>query len=431
MKSTMFTAVQQSKLQTQAWINHLSLSLLAGFAALWGAAGLSLLVATALVACGGGGGGTGVASIGSGGTGSFSAFNVGTITGFGSVFVNGVRFDDSSPSLSVSDEDGKRDRNALRLGMVVRVQGSVDSSGSATASSFAFDSELQGPVRSINAAAKTFNIFGQTVVVGLNTVFDASLPSGFDTLVGLPLGQVMEVHGYLNPSTNTLQATLIERKTNPDRYKLSGTVRNLQSASKTFQIGSETISFNGLSGADIAPGLADGVLVRVRLAIKPNADGSLQAARLRGNHDIPNDNERTEVEGLISAFASPTSTAQFSIGAVQVDARSASFPNGTAGLAVGTRVEVTGALKAGTLVASVVKIELAERGKEIQLKGAIANFSSSAKTFELRGVTVSYAESPRYNNGGESNLANGTSVEVRGQTASNSSTVNATRITFD
>ncbi|MGA8514055.1 MAG: DUF5666 domain-containing protein [Burkholderiaceae bacterium] len=428
MKTTMLTALRQSNLRSRMWMNHLSLSLLAGFAALWGAAGLSLLVAAALVACGGGGGG-GVASIGSGGTGSFSAFNVGTITGFGSVFVNGVRFDDSSPSLSVSDEDGKRDRSDLRLGMVVRVQGSVDANGSATASSFAFDSELLGPVRSINTAAKTLNILGQNVTVGLNTVFDGSLPSGFDSLA---VGQVLEVHGYLNPSTNTLQATLIELKSRPDRYKLSGTVNRLQNApTNTFQIGSETISFNGLSTADIAPGLANGVLVRVRLAIAPNANGSLQAARLRGNQDTPNDRDRTEVEGLISAFASPPSTLQFSIGAVRVDASTASFPNGTAGLAIGTRVEVKGALKAGTLVASEVQIELAESGKEIQLKGAIGSLNPVAKTFELRGVTVSYTNATRFDNGAESKLADGAVVEMRGQTAPNSSTVNANRIKFD
>jgi hypothetical protein len=61
----------------------------------------------ALSGCGGGGGdvgvgtGTGVASVGSGGTGSFSS---GAITGFGSIIVNGVRFDDSQAR--VTDDDG-------------------------------------------------------------------------------------------------------------------------------------------------------------------------------------------------------------------------------------------------------------------------------------------------------------------------------------
>ena len=104
--------------------------------------GMLLIIAViAGVACGGGGS---VASVGSGGTGTLSAstFSVGTITGFGSVFVNGTRFEDTNAS--VSDEDGARSRNDLKLGMVVKVQGSVNASGTATASSFSFDSELQG-----------------------------------------------------------------------------------------------------------------------------------------------------------------------------------------------------------------------------------------------------------------------------------------------
>ena len=81
------------------------------------ALGMGLLAALAIVACGGG---SDLAGVGSGGTGSFS---VGTITGFGSVFVNGQRYDDVNAS--VSDEDGPRNRADLRLGMVVTVQGSV------------------------------------------------------------------------------------------------------------------------------------------------------------------------------------------------------------------------------------------------------------------------------------------------------------------
>ena len=71
---------------------------------------LGLLAALTIAACGGG---SDSAAVGSGGTGSFS---VGTITGFGSVFVNGQRYDDSSAS--VSDEDGPRSRTddgALRI----------------------------------------------------------------------------------------------------------------------------------------------------------------------------------------------------------------------------------------------------------------------------------------------------------------------------
>jgi Domain of unknown function (DUF5666) len=408
-----------------------------------------LLVALAVVACGGGGS---VASVGSGGTGTVGVYNVGTVTGFGSVFVNGVRFDDTGAS--VSDEDGMRSLNDLRLGMVVRVQGSVNANGSATASSFAFDSELLGPVRSLNTASKTLVILGQTVAVDANTVFDSSLPAGFSSL---QVTQTVEVHGYLNPSANTLQATFIELKNNPNRYKLSGTVTNLQSASKTFQIGQETINFNGVSVTDIPPGVANGQLIKVRLTPSaPGTGGALQAGGLRsGSSNLPSNNERVEIEGLVSAV---TSTTQFSVSGVPVDARNASFTNGSAGLVVGARIEVKGSLVSGALAATQVKLKQsgANSGSsgsnsggasgggnsgstgggvpdtnEIELKGPISNVNSTAKTFALRGVVVSYAGSVAYENGNEADLLKNPTVQVKGQTAIDSSLVRAVRIKFD
>ena len=76
------------------------------------AAGLSVLLA----ACGGGGGGD-IAGVGTGGTGTISStVSVGPISGFGSIIVAGVRFDDTTAT--VTDEDGTvRSRDDLKLGM--------------------------------------------------------------------------------------------------------------------------------------------------------------------------------------------------------------------------------------------------------------------------------------------------------------------------
>jgi Domain of unknown function (DUF5666) len=436
MNSSILTTLQRAQQRTQVWATRRSLSLLAGLAGILGTAGVSLLTAVVVMACGGGDGGTSVASVGSGGTGSFTALNVGTITGFGSVYVNGVRFDDSSPDLKVSDEDGARKKEELRLGMVVKVQGSISTSGSATATSFMFDSELQGPVRSINTATTAINIIGQTVVMDANTVFDTALTQGFNSL---KVGDELEVHGFLNAFSNTLQATLVELKTKPNRYKISGTVKNLQNApTNTFQIGSETISFSGLSATDVAVGLANDLLIKVRLSPSaPKAGVAWQAARVRGSDDLSSngDSDKTELEGLISAI---TSSTQFRVGTVPVNASAATFTNGTTGLVVGARVEVKGALKAGILVASTVEIQQAgssNSGKDIQLKGDISSLDPIAKTFVLKGVTVNYATVPRpsYDNFNEQYLESHptASLDVRGKTAPNSSTVNATRIKFN
>ncbi len=384
-----------------------------------------LMLALAIVACGGGGS---VASVGSGGTGTVSAstFSVGTITGFGSVFVNGVRFEDGSAS--VSDEDGGRNRSDLKLGMVVKVQGSVDASGTSTASSFSFDSELLGPVSAVGTASKTLTVIGQKILIDDSTVFGGSLPQGF---ASVQAGQVLEVHGFLNAATNELQASLVELKSNPDRFKISGNVSNLQSASKTFQIGQETISYLGLNATDIAPVLANGAFAKVRLSpTLPRSNGVWTAALLRST-DSGNvgNSDSAEVEGLVTSITSPT---LFTVSGVKVDASRASFSNGSAGLVIGARAQVKGALANGVLVASEVKLQPTQSGgKEIELNGSIANLNSSAKTFVLRGVTVSYASGVRYDNGPESNLANGKAVEVKGQTTPNSSIVNATRIKFN
>src|SRR5882672_7631503 len=105
------------------------------------AAAAALLLA---VSCGGGGGDTPAPN---------QAFTQGTITGFGSIIVNGVRFDDSSAQ--VSDDDGQpRARNELKLGMTVEVDSSKINRGtnSAKASRVRFGAAIVGPVSAISAA---------------------------------------------------------------------------------------------------------------------------------------------------------------------------------------------------------------------------------------------------------------------------------------
>ncbi len=164
------------------------------------------LAATALLgACGGGGGDT--AGVGTGGTGSFS---VGTVTGFGSVFVNGIRYEDNGARLI--DDDGTvkvlgTDDNPLKIGMVVEVTGSVDDSGTVrSATQIAYGAEIKGPVTAVDAAAGTFNVFGITVRTTTTTVYD-----NFGGVATLAAGNVVEVHGQ--PDTNgRIVATYVERE---------------------------------------------------------------------------------------------------------------------------------------------------------------------------------------------------------------------------
>jgi hypothetical protein len=361
------------------------------------------------------GGGTNVATVGTGGTGSFS---VGVVTGFGSVIVNGQRFDDSQAS--VRDADGQRSKDDLQLGMVVRVEGSVNSSGSASAASIEFDSELLGPVSSVGSS--TFTVLGQKVATHTGTVYAAELRNGFASIQN---GDLLEVHGFLQPATNELQATLVSLKTSANEFKLSGLVKSLQSASKTFAIGSLSISY--ASAKDVPNDLRSDLPVKLRLSnVAPGPGQPWQATRVRVNKDALADKGEAEIEGVITAF---TNTASFSIGNVPVDAGRANFKDGSSAVTLGTRVEAKGSLVGGVLVAREVKLE--DDGDKVELKGALSAVNTSAKTFSLRGQSIVYSASTVFKGGTEANLANGRRVEVKASLSATSATLTATEIEFE
>jgi hypothetical protein len=106
---------------------------------------------------------------GSGGTGVVSS---GPITGFGSVIVGGVRFDDTAARVTI---DGVPDRPVrdLRLGMVVEVRGDIDPGGTTgRASEIAAGYAVLGPVTDVQAAAGSFTALGQRIRVDAATILD-------------------------------------------------------------------------------------------------------------------------------------------------------------------------------------------------------------------------------------------------------------------
>ena len=80
---------------------------------------LTMLGSALLMAGCGGGGGGGTTTAGGGVAGSSAT---GAITGFGSIIVGGVRFDDSTASVQ-DDDDVPRTSSELKMGMVVKNKG--------------------------------------------------------------------------------------------------------------------------------------------------------------------------------------------------------------------------------------------------------------------------------------------------------------------
>ena len=384
--------------------------------------GAATFGAASLLAACGGGGGDGVDD----GTAGAASFTSGPISGFGSVIVGAVRFDDTLAL--IVDEDGNRaTRGDLKLGCVIDIDaGRIDRAEMrAVALRIMLGGALVGPVSAVSTGATTLTLLGQTVLVTTSTVFDASISGG---LTGITVGGVYEVHGLFDPVNKRFVATRIEPKTGATEYRLRGVISELDSTAKTFKIGSELVNYAGVPNADVPRTLANGQFVRVLLQTT-QVNGAWVAIRLR--HSVRTFEPRPEahVEGLITAF---TSAESFEINGLKVDASGAAFPDGKAGIVLGARVEVEGAIVNGVLVAT--KVEIEERrdfGRRLfEFRGEMSRLDATAKTFALRGLTIWYGGTVEYRNGSEATLANGKVVEVKGVISADRTRIEARRIEF-
>jgi hypothetical protein len=374
----------------------------------------ALLLATA---CGGG----------SGDMPSGSAFTQGTINGFGSVIVNGIRFDDSAAQ--VLDDDGQPHSSGdLKLGMNVDVDsGDIDrGSNSAKANRIRFGAAIVGPVSAISTTTtpQTLTVLDETVEVSSTTVFDNSLVGG---IAAIQVGDILAVHALFDTASGHYLAKRIEPDPAATVFKVRGIVANLDAAAMTFMVGSALIDFSGVPAASL-PTLANGLRVRVRLQTAKNSAGAWVAISIQADRQQMEDRDEAEVRGTITDF---TSTASFSVNGLPVDASKAAFPDGTAGIVKGAMVEVEGAIVNGVLVASKVELEDRHHDNDAnELHGATSNLDTTAQTFVVRGVTVHYSATTVFKDGTQANLANGVMVEVKGMLSADGTTVEAASIEF-
>jgi uncharacterized protein DUF5666 len=356
----------------------------------------------ALAGCGSGTGGSGV-------TGTF-----GTITGFGSVFVNGVEFSTSGATI-VRDDNPATESN-LRVGMVVMVSGSRSgSSGSATR--IEVDDAVKGFVEA-KLDANHWTVMGQTVLIDDQTRFENNVQPG--------VGEFAEVHGLV-VSDGTISGGFIEKENGPPfpLFEVKGFVKNHNDAAKTFQIGSLTVNYNGAIINDMPnPAMTswNGLLVEAKGATCSGNPvcGTLTASKVEPNGPQMRDADEFEIEGFVTSLAS---TSDFVVGNQRVVITgSTRFEGGIASdIAIGVKLEVEGVLSGGVLTAS--KIEF---GDSVRLEGDVANLGASSFGLNgLTGITVTANGLTQFQGGinGLGDLANGNHVQVRGRLGSGANVI--------
>ena len=375
-------------------------------------AGVAVAATALLVACGGGGSD-------SGGTAGESVYQ-GTISGFGSVIVNGVRFDDSAARVTV--DDAVVSVGALKLGMRADVTGSVSTDGSTgTASSCVVDTSVRGPIAAIDTAASRFTIRGIAVQVDDKTVFE-----GAGNLAALKVGDWVEVHGSVDFTNRVVQATRVEVKPPEEvgRIVLFGKATGVTAT--TFTLGDLTVNYAAarLIGFDTNT-ITEGAVVRVRSNASP-VGNVLQATVVKAVK-APRllDGTPAAVEGRVQQFVS---LSNFLVSGTAVDATNAQFQSGTAAdLSEGKRVIVYGTLLNGKIVATKIRIFRPDLDGEVRLIGMVSDYVSVA-SFKVRGVAVD-ASSAVFEDGTAAELMDGRLVEIKGQSVG--SVVKASKVEFE
>ena len=381
-----------------------------------------------LAACGGGGS----TSTPTAQTLQYSrAYAAGPITGFGSIVINGVHYDETNAT--VADDDGASHPSTdLKLGMVAEVQaanfGDLNGVSVATANGITINRLMRGPVDSVGA--NSLVVFGQTVALTATTVFDDTLSGG---LAAIKAGALVTIYGTLDTATGVYTATRIEPEGGAAYYGLRASVTAFDAVAHTLTIGSTVID---VSTASLPATLKAGDLVRIKLNTA-QVNGKWVAVSVKSGVQVPENVEHSEVEGTITAF---TSTTSFSVDGIPVDASKAAFPDGTATLAMGARVEVEGAVSNGVMVATTVKLKSEHKaqmdGNEIDGYVTLVDPVKSTVVVQTKNMlhttTVSYAGTTVvYSGGTVANLIVGAKVEIHGVLAADGTTINATRIQFD
>ena len=322
----------------------------------------------------------------------------GEITGFGSIYVNGVKYD-TSDSKIFDDDDNSISESDLSVGMLVKLYGELNSDDSTgSAHTIVYSPEIKGFIESLDLDLMTLSVHGQTIVFNDLTYFDDTTASA------LMLNDYIEVNGHLLDNGNLL-ATRIEKKSATDNISIKGKVANLNTSEMQFTLGTltidyETAEFDKFTMAD----LADGQFVKVKGMFANLAGDVFNVDKVKLYTFKPEDDHNHQHHYLNGVIADLQSDISFMIGDVQV------LTNSTTEVKYGSLdtlannlpVKVKGDYNADNqLIATKIYIV-----NQVILKaeGVIEDINAELGTITVLGVTFIYNEFTRFDDDTEDDL---------------------------
>lgn len=360
----------------------------------------TLLIAFSLVACGGGSGDGAVdTSQGSGESylslsGQTPADNqvagisgtgivFGEITAFGSIYVNGVKYEIDDSTVFSVDGDSQTSEQNLSIGMVVKLNIEKDVNGVISTTSVFFDEAIEGPVQENpvyengDVTRKIFSIFGQQVVV--DSVATTFVNTSFDTLTK---NDVVEISGFID-QLGDIQASFVKKKSvlilGSTEVELHGAIKNY-SVDTSLEINGVLIHLTpSTEYEDLDTGLQNDLFVEVIGTVE--LDGSVTAKGIEGEDDDINELKNSEGEislhGLISAI--DQLNREIIINGITIKLGDDISTTTINLLSVGDEVEVEGVMQNTILMAEELEI----RGSSGKIEGIIKSIDSSNSSVDI------------------------------------------------
>ena len=263
------------------------------------------MAATGLLsACGGGGTSASI-------TPNTAVLSAGTISGLGSIIVNGVRYETVGSQVLDADDDSTAITTPLRIGMTVSVeQNGIDS---VTLRPIAGKIWVQSGIQGVASyAGSALTVAGMPITTDTSTILLDT--TGALTSLAALNNQAVEVYG-LPQADGSFLATLVEVETGATNVQIVGTVQSMDNTAKTLVLGTAAVPIT-VNYASITPplGLATGSVIVVKAATSTTANAytvsSLQirsgtastytsyASNYSGTTRVHN--ERNELYGAVS-----------------------------------------------------------------------------------------------------------------------------------
>lgn len=413
-----------------------------------------LLTSSFLAACGGGGGSAAVGEKGSdtttpvtwstnpAGAATFSGVSAayqGSITGLGSIVVNGVRFETTDAVVYDSDDFSTRYDSStstfnspLALGMTVALFGDVDDAQSlGRAARIRVVGGVRGTMSAVDTNALTLTLPTQTIQLSSSTTYGGTSDG---TATGSPVTNLTQLAALTNPLLTVYGLTQSDGRflatrvvvTNAAAHAMDVAVRGTITAVsvssytvKTDASTSMTVNCGGtctIQPSGVTPVVGDPVRA-LATDISQWSSPTLNASRLQ----LVNASYLTKFEG------SPSSPSYAKIKGVAVQDGSLWKVGGVvvsgATLAANTFYEIKGAWSGAVLTATHVEVEgvhnFTDNGGSRtsysnELYGAVSNLIGNR--FTVQGVNVD-ASAAYFPNGSSAGLSEGAFVEVKGNYA--------------